>query len=98
MGHYLSEMISNDLSEHIDPKERKRIEKRREAESVIEQLLKETPLKMRLNVLNDMMLQSHLVDIGVIPDGFWSDEKEKKYGKLWRKFAKKLSKHQMNIF
>ena len=39
--------------------------------------------------------QTHLIDIGVIPDGFWSDEKEKKYGKLFRKFAKVLTKVQI---
>jgi len=60
--------------------------------------VRKTSLKDRLNILNDMMLQIHLVDIGVIPNGFWSDEKEKKYGKLWRKFAKEMTKHQITIF
>jgi len=58
--------------------------------------LKEIPLKTRLQVLNEMLIQSHLIDIGVIPDGGWTDEKEEKYGKLFRKFAKELTKHQMN--
>jgi hypothetical protein len=62
------------------------------------EILRSIPLKTRLNVLNDMMLQSYLIDIGVIPDGFWSDEKEKKYGKLFRKFAKEMTKAQMKEF
>jgi hypothetical protein len=42
------------------------------------------PLETRLRIVNEMMLQTYLVEIGVIPNGFWSDEKEKKYGKLFR--------------
>jgi hypothetical protein len=61
----------------------------------IHQILKEIPLKTRLYVLNEMMIQSYLVEIGFIPDGFWSDVKEKKYGKSFRKFAKKLTKCQL---
>jgi hypothetical protein len=60
--------------------------------------LKSVPLKTRLNVTNEMLLQTHLVNIGVIPDGFWSDEKEKKYGKLFRKFAKELTRVQIKEF
>jgi hypothetical protein len=40
-------------------------------------IMRKTSLKTRLNVTNDMMSQIHLINIGVIPDGFWSDEKEK---------------------
>jgi hypothetical protein len=53
-------------------------------------------LKSRLDVLNDMMLQSCLVDLGFIPNGFWSDEKEKKYG-AFRKHAKEFTKYQIRI-
>lgn len=58
--------------------------------------LKSTSLEIRLNVLNDMMLQSVLIDMGYIPDGFWSDEKEKKYGSF-HKFAKKFTKAQLKV-
>jgi hypothetical protein len=60
--------------------------------------LKSMPLRERLNVINDMMLQDHLINIGVIPNGFWSDEKEEKYGKMFRQFAKELTKHQIAEF
>lgn len=65
---------------------------------IIKEILDSVPLKMRLEVVNDMLIQTHLVDIGVIPDGYWSDEREKKYGKLFRKFAKRLAKAQLNTF
>jgi hypothetical protein len=68
---------------------------RKEAEERIAASMREIPLKIRLYVLNEMMIQSHLVEIGVIPDGYWSDEKEKKYGKLFRPIAKKLTKFQL---
>jgi hypothetical protein len=45
-----------------------------------------------------MWLQTYLINNGFIPEGCWSDEKEKKYGKLFRKSAKELTKHQMRIF
>lgn len=50
------------------------------------------PLRIRLEVSIEMWLQSHLIDIGVIPDGYWSYVKERKYGKLFRKPSKALSK------
>ena len=68
---------------------------RKEAEERIAASMREIPLKTRLYVLNEMLIQVHLVDIGVIPDGFWSDEKEEKYGKLFRPFARQLTKHQL---
>ena len=43
------------------------------------------------------MLQSCLVDLGFIPNGFWSDEKEKKYG-AFRKYAKQFTKQQIRVF
>lgn len=64
----------------------------------IDEILVRCPLKTRLNVVNEMMIQSYLVDAGYIPDGFWSDEKEKKYGKSFRKFAKELTMVQMKEF
>ena len=64
---------------------------------IIEDIRKRTPLKTRLNVSNEMLIQSYLVDQKFIPDGFWSDEKEKMYGHF-RKFAKELSQVQIKEF
>lgn len=61
------------------------------------EILRSMPLKIRLDVLNEMMLLSCLVDMKFIPDGYWSDEKEKKYGKF-RKFAKEFTKAQIREF
>jgi hypothetical protein len=61
------------------------------------EILHSSSLKQRLDVLNDMMLQSCLVDLGFIPNGFWSDEKEKKYG-AFRKYAKQFTKQQIRVF
>jgi hypothetical protein len=58
---------------------------------IVEDILHGIPLKLRLEVSIEMWLQSHLVDIGVIPNGYWSDVKERKYGKLFRKPSKKLT-------
>jgi hypothetical protein len=65
---------------------------------IIKEILDSVPLKMRLEIVNDMLLQTHLIKIGVIPDGSWSNAKEKKYGKLFRGFAKKLAKAQLDTF
>jgi len=65
-------------------------------EENIKVLLGNSPLKSRLLTLNYMMIQTYLIDIGYIPDGYWTDEKEKKYGKSLNKFAKKLTKAQMD--
>jgi len=59
---------------------------------IVEDILHGIPLKLRLEVSIEMWLQSHLVDIGVIPNGYWSDVKERKYGKLFRKPSKTLAK------
>ena len=59
---------------------------------IVENILHNAPLKLRLNVLIEMWLQTYLVDIGVIPDGYWSDAKERKYSKLFRKPSKQLTK------
>jgi hypothetical protein len=63
---------------------------------IVDDILKSISLKTRLEVLLSMWLQSHLVDIGVIPDGFWSDTKEIKYGKLFRDPSKELAKCILN--
>jgi hypothetical protein len=70
---------------------------RKTAQEKILEILHSVPLKIRLDVVNEMMLQSCLIDMGFIPDGFWSDEKEKKYGKF-RKFAKEFTKVQIREF
>jgi hypothetical protein len=59
---------------------------------IVDEILHHAPLKQRLNVLIEIWLQTHLIDIAVIPDGYWSDEKEKEYGVLFRKPSKKLTK------
>jgi hypothetical protein len=61
----------------------------------ISDILKSTPLKTRLYILNEMMIQSYLVEIGHIPDGFWSNGKERKYGRSFRRFANQLTKLQI---
>ena len=45
-----------------------------------------------------MMILGFLVDIGHVPDGGWSDEKEKKYGEEYRAFASKLTAAQLEEF
>ena len=64
----------------------------------IEDILKRTPLMTRLLISNEMLIQSYLVEIGHIPDGFWSDGKERKYGRSFRRFASQLTKAQMKEF
>ena len=83
MGHYLSEMTDPEPA-YIP-----------ETLGKIKQRMKKIPLETRLYVMNDMAILSYLVDNGFIPDGFWTDEKEKKYGKNLHKFAKKLAKFQI---
>jgi len=95
MGHYLSEMENNDLSEYLQPKKKVySINLHSEVHSIKDKL-KEIPLVTRLYVLNDMMILTYLVDNGFIPEGFWNDEKETKYGKKLHKFAKQLAKWQI---
>ena len=67
-------------------------------EDIIETLRKRIPLGTRLSVLNEMMIQSFLIDIGHIPDGYWTDEKEEKYGKEFRALAKKMAKAEIDEF
>ena len=62
------------------------------------EISRDTPLDTRLKVTNEMMIQSYLIEIGYIPDGFWSDEKEIKYGISFRKFAKELTVQQIREF
>ena len=61
-------------------------------------ILTSIPLETRLKVVNEMSIQTFLIDECYIPSGFWSDEKEKLYGKSFRKFAKELTKAQMKEF
>lgn len=65
--------------------------------SRIRRILKGIPIETRLNVVNELLLLTCLIDMGFIPNGFWSDKKEKKYGRF-RKFAKKLTKTQLREF
>jgi hypothetical protein len=64
---------------------------------IIEDIRKRTSLKTRLNVTNEMLIQSYLVDQKFIPDGYWTEEKEIIYGHF-REFAKQLTKVQMKEF
>jgi hypothetical protein len=64
----------------------------------IAKILRKIPLKTRLRITNEMLIHSYLIDIGYIPDGPWTDEKEEKYGKSFRKFAKELTAAQLNDF
>lgn len=61
-------------------------------------ILKKIPLDTRMKVLNEMMIMGFLVDIGYIPDGGWTDEKEEKYGIEFRAFAKKLTDAQIEEY
>ena len=45
-----------------------------------------------------MMIQSFLIDIGYIPDGYWDDEKEEKYGKAFRELAGKMADAEIESF
>lgn len=69
--------------------------KKQRENSISIQLLKETSLKTRLSVLNHMLILSFMVDNGFIPDGYWTDEKEKKYGKMLRKITIELTSAQL---
>ena len=62
---------------------------------IINRLRKKIPLRTRLRVHNEMMIQSYLIDIGYIPDGYWSDEKEEKYGSF-RVLAGKMADKTLN--
>jgi len=57
---------------------------------LFDRLIKKIPLRTRLKVTNEMLIQSYLTDIGVIPDGYWSDEKEEEFGSF-RLLASKLA-------
>jgi hypothetical protein len=68
---------------------------RKIAENLSQKILKGIPLKTRLQIINEMFIQCFLVDNGYIPSGFWSDEKEEKYGKAFRQCAKELTGAQL---
>ena len=65
---------------------------------IIEGLRKRIPLRTRIKVLNEMLIQSFLIDIGHIPDGYWTDEKEEKFGKQFRALAKKMADAEIQEF
>lgn len=66
--------------------------------SEIDEILKRIPLKTRLNVLNHMMLQTFLIDNGFIPEGYWDDEKELKYGKMLKESAERMTNAEIDTF
>ena len=65
---------------------------------LIEKLLKSASLECRVRTTNHMLILSYLIDIGYIPDGFWTDEKQEKYGKSIDQFVRELTKAQMEEF
>jgi len=65
---------------------------------LFDKIRKRIPLRTRLKVLNEMMIQSFLIDIGYIPDGYWDDEKEEKYGKAFRELAGKMADAEIESF
>lgn len=60
--------------------------------------LKKIPLENRLTILYEMLLHAFLVDDGYIPEGYWNDEKEEKYGTGFRKQAKEMAKATIKEF
>ena len=58
---------------------------------IIEKFRKRIPLRTRLKVHNEMLIQSYLIDNGYIPDGYWDEEKEEKFGKKFRALAGKMA-------
>jgi len=64
----------------------------------VKKMVRDMPLEIRLKVENEMLIQFYLVEIGHIPGGFWSDDKEKMYGKSFREFAEKVTKAQLSVF
>ena len=62
---------------------------------VFDIIRKRIPLRIRLKIQNEMMIQSYLIDNGFIPDGYWDDEKEEKYGKGFRKLAGEMAEAQI---
>jgi len=62
---------------------------------LLEKLRKETPLEIRLRVHNHAYFLCFLVDNGYIPDGYWTDEKEEKYGKQIHEFVTTLTDSQL---
>ena len=65
---------------------------------IINDLIKKIPLRTRLQVLNEMVIMSFLIDIGYIPDGGWDDEKEERYSTELRGLTEKLTKAQIREF
>jgi len=65
---------------------------------VLDEVLKRIPLRTKLKVQNELMVQSYLIDNGFIPDGYWDDEKEEKYGKGFRALADEMADAQIKTF
>ena len=65
---------------------------------IIERWRKRVPLRTRLKVHNEMLIQNYLIDNGYIPDGYWSDEKEELYGKKFRELAGKMADNAIEEF
>ena len=63
---------------------------------ILDKIRKRIPLRTRLTVLNHMMLQTFLIDNGFIPDGYWDDEKEAKYGKMLQDAAERMTDAEIN--
>jgi hypothetical protein len=57
----------------------------------IKNLRKRIPLRTRLMVGNEMLLRVYLIDNGFVPEGYWSDDKEEKYGKFIRELAERVT-------
>ena len=61
---------------------------------IIKKILKETPLKTRLYVLNSMSMSALLVELGYREDKPWGDDEEEIAVKL-DKYAKKITRWQL---
>ena len=63
-------------------------------DSKIAKILKETPLKTRLEVSNQMAFISLLTELGFREDKYWTDDEDELLKKLCQS-AKKHTKHQL---
>lgn len=58
---------------------------------IIERYRRRIPLRIRLKVIFEMKIQNYLIERGYVPDGYWNDEKEEKFGNHFRKLAKEMA-------
>ena len=65
--------------------------------NVLEDLLKETSLEIRLDVLNRMSIIALLIDLGYREDKEIGDDEEEKFKKLFE-LSKILTKNQIKEF